>query len=213
MEILFSDIIPSPIPESLIRESEVWGREFTFRKGDKVLVSAESGKGKTTLINIILGLRKDYTGNLLIDNDNIRSFSINKLSQFRKENFSIVPQGLMLFDQLSAWENVQIKNKISNFMPDDEIKGLFEKFGIAEQINKKTRYMSFGQNQRVAIIRALCQNYDFLLLDEPFSHLDNKNRDIIWETLSDYVDKQKAGVLITSLSSNVSDNFTKKITV
>ncbi len=213
MEICFSGIIPFPIPDSLIMNSQIWGREFSFNKNDKILVMAESGKGKTTFINIMLGTRKDYSGKLYINNRDIKEFSINELSMLRKDKFSIVPQGLMLFEQLTAWENIQLNNKISNFFSDDEIIELLTVFDVIDQKDKKCKQLSFGQNQRIAVIRALCQKYEFLLLDEPFSHLDVKNKEKIWNTICKHANRQNAGIVITSLSDDVNNSFTKKISV
>ncbi len=213
MDIFFSNIIPAPIPESIVSKSQVWNKEFHLKKSEKLLVYAESGKGKTTLINIMLGLRSDYTGNLLIDNKDIKLFGLNELSELRKISFSIVPQGLMLFDELSVLENIQIKNRMSNFLSEKEILELLSNFGILEHKDKKAKLLSFGQQQRLAVIRALCQKYDFLLMDEPFSHLDKENKTNIWKIVCEYADRQNAGIVITSLSDNIDNNFIKKLIV
>lgn len=213
MEIKFSEIIPDPIPEKLIEKSQVWGEDFFLNKPDKVLISAESGKGKTTLINILLGTRNDYSGEVLIDKINIKSFDLNTLSNLRKSKFSVVPQGLMLFDDLSVEDNLKIKNNISNHLSQSEIDDLLARFGVADQKLKKAKFLSYGQKQRIAIIRSLCQKFDFLLLDEPFSHLDDRNKNIIWETIEEYAEKQNAGIIITSLSDDIDADFTHKLSV
>lgn len=212
MEITFSKIIPVPIPEKDILQSEIWDRDFILKTGDKVLVFAESGKGKTTFINIILGNRKDYTGELLINGKNIRNFSLSEISRLRKEVFSIVPQGLSLFYDLTVIENIQMKNKIQNFYSYDKILNMLEVLGLKDFENRKTETLSFGQKQRVAIIRALCQSYDFLLLDEAFSHIDTKNAEIAWKLINKEVETQNAGVILTSLHESF-DIKLKKIRV
>lgn len=206
-------IIPLPIPENLIKQSEVWAREFSINDNEKVLIYAESGKGKTTLLNIILGTRKDYNGELCINNKNIKEHSNNELSELRKNKFSVVPQGLLLFDDLSVIENITIKNRILNFLSNEEIESLLEKFGIIDQRNKRVKFISYGQKQRLAIIRAMCQDFRFLLMDEPFSHLDEKNREIVWETVNYYADKQNAGIIMTSLHDDFKFGFNKKMRV
>ncbi len=213
MILKFNGIIPFPIPESLIKQSEVWGREFSINHHERILIYAESGKGKTTFLNIILGTRKDYSGELLINDKNINNHTIFELAQYRRNSFSVVPQGLMLFDELSVMENIMIKNRILNFLSTEEIESLLEKFGIIDQQNKKVKFISYGQKQRLAIIRALCQEFKFLLMDEPFSHLDEKNREIVWETIIQFADKQRAGIIITSLHDDFNFDFNKKMLV
>ena len=106
MEIKFSNIIPAPIPEKDIKQSEIWGRDIILNSNDKFLIHADSGKGKTTFINIIFGTRKDYTGELFINDNNIKDFSQKEISILRKEKISIVPQGLQLFPDLDIIENI-----------------------------------------------------------------------------------------------------------
>ena len=84
-------------------------------------------------------------------------------------------QDLRLFPELTAWENVQLKNQLTGFRKKKEIMWWFEVLGISDKVNDKVSKMSFGQQQRVAFIRTLCQPFDFVFLDEPISHLDEMN--------------------------------------
>ena len=137
MEIRFSKIIPIPIPESNIANSEIWNRDLLFEQNNKYLIYADSGKGKTTFVNIIFGLRKDYTGNVYIDGEDISNFSINQFSQLRKTRLSIVPQGLQLFPELSVLENINIKNRIQNYKTSKQISEMIEKLGLSGFENRK----------------------------------------------------------------------------
>ena len=209
MEIRFSKIIPIPIPESNIANSEVWNRDLIFKQKNNYLIYADSGKGKTTFVNIILGLRKDYTGNVYIDEKNISNFSINQFSKLRKNHLSIVPQGRQLFSELTVLENINIKNRIQNFKTPKQISEMIYKLGLNGFENKKTAKISFGQKQRVAIIRALCQRFDYILLDEPFSHLDTKNSEIAWDLIKTETEEQNASIIITSLKNDFETNIIK----
>ncbi|HOF45539.1 MAG TPA: ATP-binding cassette domain-containing protein [Bacteroidales bacterium] len=209
MEIRFSKIIPIPIPESNIANSEVWNRDLIFKQKNNYLIYADSGKGKTTFVNIILGLRKDYTGNVYIDEKNISNFSINQFSKLRKNHLSIVPQGLQLFSELTVLENINIKNRIQNFKTPKQISEMIYILGLNGFENKKTAKISFGQKQRVAIIRALCQRFDYILLDEPFSHLDTKNSEIAWDLIKTETEEQNASIIITSLKNDFETNIIK----
>ena len=209
MKIKFSNIIPAPIPEKDIKQSEIWGRDFTINPQEKILIYAESGKGKTTFVNIIFGSRKDYSGKLFIDNQDIKDIRPNDLSHIRQFNLSMLPQGLALFDDLSLIENIRIKNRITNYKTEAEIKDMIKLLGLEDLENRKAAKMSFGQRQRTAIIRALCQPFEFILLDEAFSHLDSYNTKIAWELITNEVEKQKAGIVLTSLSSDFNDKLKK----
>jgi ABC-type lipoprotein export system ATPase subunit len=212
MEITFSNIIPAPIPDNDIKKSEIWSRDFKLSSPEEILIYADSGKGKTTFINIIFGLRKDYTGDLLIDNKNIRNFSIAEISNLRKAKLSIVPQGLLLFPELTVIENIIIKNKIQNFQSSEKIAQMLETLGLNGFQNRKAANLSFGQKQRVAIIRALCQSFEFILLDEAFSHLDYTNKFTAWNLIQEEAKRQNAGIILTSLSSEF-DSKTNKMKI
>ncbi|MDY0140570.1 MAG: ATP-binding cassette domain-containing protein [Bacteroidales bacterium] len=209
MEIRFSDIIPVPIPEKDIKQSEVWNRDICFNAAEMILIYADSGKGKTTLVNIIFGNRKDYSGDVFIDGTNVSQMKYDDISVLRRNKLSIVPQGIALFDELSMIENIRIKNRIFNFKTETEISQMIKLLGLEGFENRKAAKMSFGQKQRVSIIRALCQPFEFILLDEAFSHLDVGNTEIALNLIKSEANKQNAGILLTSLSSDFNDELIK----
>jgi ABC-type lipoprotein export system ATPase subunit len=207
MIIDFQGLIPFPLKETNIEASEVWERDISFNSGNTYLVSAESGKGKTTLLHCIYGLRKDYEGEVLIDSEPISALSQNELLKLRKNNISIVPQGLFLFDELSYYENIKLKNRLTNFKTENEIEEMSAKLGMQKFYKQKAKTLSYGQKQRTAIVRALCQSFDFILLDEPFSHLDEKNVELGWNLIKEEAAKQNAGIILTSLGNTYNINF------
>lgn len=209
MEILLSKIIPVPIPGKDVIQSEIWGRDIKINTGDKILVYAGSGKGKTTFINILTGSRKDYTGDLYLNGKNIRNFSLTEIAGLRKNKFSIVPQGLLLFPELNVMENIQLKNKIQNYSSTEKIIRLLAILGLEGFESYKAGKLSYGQQQRVAIARALSQNFDFILLDEAFSHLDENNTKIAWDLILEEAEERKAGIIITSLQDFEAVDFIK----
>jgi ABC-type lipoprotein export system ATPase subunit len=103
----------------------------------------------------------------------------------RSRHIAYLPQELRLFPELTALENIQLKNRLSGFKSDKEIVDLFEKLGIPDKVNSLVAKLSIGQQQRVAIIRTLCQPCDFILLDEPVSHLDNTNNQIVAQLVTE----------------------------
>ncbi|HPG73052.1 MAG TPA: ATP-binding cassette domain-containing protein [Bacteroidales bacterium] len=201
MRINFSNLVPSPLLETNYNDSEVWGRDFSVSGTQKVLVSAASGKGKTTLLNIIIGRRSDYVGSVSIDGQSPLEMSGFEKSILLSRKISMVHQGLALFDELSLWDNIILKNRITKHRNNSEIMQMLQRLQLTEQINQKVKTLSFGQKQRTAIVRALCQPFEFLLLDEPFSHLDDQNARLAWDLIAEELNVHAAGLIITSLGN------------
>ena len=202
MTIRLEKMIPLPLLEQQRNGSGIWGVEsVVFEKGRSYLVEAPSGKGKTSLLSVIYGLRKDYRGNVFLDNTDISGFSGKHWSSIRKERLSFIFQGLELFDELTALDNIQLKNSITEAKSVEEIMNMAGRLGISDFLDKKTGILSFGQQQRVAIIRALCQPFEYLLADECFSHIDNKNSMTAFELIMEECSRREAGLILTSLHS------------
>ncbi len=106
-----------------------------------------------------------------------------------------------LFPKLTLWENIKIKNNLTNFKTDEHILMLIDKLGLSEKKDQLVETLSLGQRQRVSIIRSLCQPFDFLLLDEPFSHLDESNIEILTTILDQELEDQDAGFIMTTLNN------------
>ena len=184
-------------------KSGVWLRETTFRKGEYTLVEAASGTGKSSLCSYVYGYRNDYQGIINFDERNIRSLSVNDWIDIRKHSLSILFQELRIFPELTAIENIQLKNRLTNFKKRKEVLTLFEAIGIADKVNEKAGKLSFGQQQRVAFIRSLCQPFDFIFLDEPISHLDDENGTIMGRLLTEEASRQGAGIIVTSIGKHL----------
>ena len=183
--------------------SDVWHRQTVFQKGKKYLVEAASGTGKSSLCSYIYGYRRDYQGIISFDGENIRKFSVARWVDLRKRSLGMLFQELRLFDELTAWENVQLKNRLTGFRSRKQVKEWFEELGIADKWDQKTGRMSFGQQQRVAFVRTLCQPLDFILLDEPVSHLDDGNARVMARILTEEAAEQGAGIIVTSIGKHL----------
>ncbi len=179
--------------------SEVWNQEVEFKRGGKYLIKAESGRGKSSLCSFIMGYRSDYQGEILFDGENIRSFDVGRLHALRQNSISYLPQGLMLFDELSARENIEIKNDITDFRSAEWIDSALSAFSLSDRGDFPVSKLSFGQKQRVAIIRALCQSADFIILDEPISHLDDKTAATVAEFLQRELQSTNTGLIALSI--------------
>ncbi len=165
-------VLPSVFADNDRLCSDVWNSNVTFERGHVYLMESESGKGKSTFCSYMLGYRNDYSGKISFDHEDIKSFTVSNWCDIRKNHISHLFQELRLFPELTALENVIIKNNLVGFKEEKEIKDWFEVLGIADKLNVPVRYMSFGQQQRVALMRALVQPFDFIIADEPISHLD-----------------------------------------
>lgn len=191
--------------------SEVWLRNVEFERGKHYLISAESGTGKSSLCSYIYGYRIDYSGVMQFDGADIRTLSVEQWCDVRKNHIAYLPQDLRLFPELTAIENIQLKNRLTNFKTEKEIISYFERLGIPEKVNSLVGKLSIGQQQRVAIIRALCQPADFILLDEPVSHLDEANNAIVAQMVTEEAARQGAGVISTSVGNNVKISVDKEL--
>lgn len=183
--------------------SDIWHQQITFSKGKSYLIEAASGTGKSSLCSYIYGYRRDYQGIINFDERNIRSLSVSEWGNIRRQSLSILFQELRIFPELTALENVLLKNRLTNHKKKKEIIALFETMGIADKTDVKAGKLSFGQQQRVAFIRSLCQPFDFIFLDEPVSHLDDENGAIMSRLLTEEAGRQQAGIIVTSIGKHL----------
>ena len=202
MTIVFNSVIPFPLSESDLSQSSVWEKDFTIENGKNYLINASSGKGKSTFVNILFGLRHDYSGTVLIDNRPIRDLSMKGWSELRTLQLASVFQSLDLFPDHTVLENIFIKNRLTDYKTEGEIRNLLEKLEIDRLAESLAGNLSMGQQQRVAIARSLCQPFNWVLLDEPFSHLDDKNIQNAWELIETELKAQSANAIITSLGQH-----------
>ncbi len=193
-------IKPEPIfDDGITVESQIWDSDLRFEKGKYYLVTAPSGKGKSTLLHIIYGLRKDFTGQLKINSLASQEISNEQWSVFRQSRLSIVFQDLRLFQNLSAKANIQLNGQLDGSFDPQKVEQMAKNLGVSDLLDKACHTLSYGQRQRIAIIRALCQPFDFLLLDEPFSHLDEANTMKACQLIDEVVREQKASLILVSL--------------
>ena len=205
--ITLTNVLPHVFANRTDLNSEVWQQNVKFEKGKLYLVEAMSGTGKSTLCSYILGYRHDYTGTVQFDEQDVHDIKVNQWVDIRQHSISHLFQELRLFPELTALENVMIKNNLTNFKTESQIKEWFERLGIADKLDAKVGRMSFGQQQRVAMIRALVQPFDFLLADEPISHLDDNNSRIMGEIMMREAKEQGAGVIVTSIGKHMDLNY------
>lgn len=185
------------------RQSDVWQCNLAMERGKHYLVVAESGTGKSSLCAYLYGYRIDYAGTMRFDRRDIRSLTVEDWCVVRQRHIAYLPQDLRLFPELTAMENVMLKNRLTGFKTEQQIRDWFDLMGIPDKIDSQVSKLSIGQQQRVAIIRTLCQPADFILLDEPVSHLDDANNSVVANLVVTEAVSQGAGVIATSVGNHL----------
>lgn len=202
-------VVPEIFASNKELRSEVWLSDVEFEQGKRYLIKADSGTGKSSLLSYIYGQRGDYRGDILFNDQNILTLSSYDWCMVRQSMLSILFQDLKLFGELTALENVEIKNRLTKTQPTRVIKGWFEELGIADKLKTRADHLSYGQQQRVALIRALCQPFNFLLLDEPISHLDDRNSEVMRDIIIREATRQGAGIIATSIGKHMDMEYNK----
>jgi ABC-type lipoprotein export system ATPase subunit len=199
MIIKIENVIPRFLEKEKVERSGIWNNNIELKKGEKIQIIAPSGSGKTSLIHFLYGLRRDYNGNISIDKKNIALFSSEDYSEVRSKHLSIIFQDLRLFPEHTVLKNIDIKRTLIPFHSQNRIAEMASKLGIENKLGKPVKTCSYGEQQRIAIIRALQQPFDFLLMDEPFSHLDENNRKIATLLIEEEAKKRNAGIILADL--------------
>ena len=175
------------------------GIRIEFRKSEFVSILGQSGCGKTTLLNIIGGLDRYTSGDLVINGKSTKKFKDKDWDAYRNYSVGFVFQNYNLIPHQTILSNVELALTISGVSREERkeraIKAL-EAVGLKEQIHKKPNQLSGGQMQRVAIARALVNNPDIILADEPTGALDTKTSVQIMEILKE-ISKDKLIVMVT----------------
>ena len=179
------------------------GVSFSVEQGEFVAIIGPSGSGKSTLLHILGAVDVPTSGKVIMGGKDVFAQNEEALAIFRRRQVGLIYQFYNLIPNLTALENVQLKNNLTGYKKKKEILAFFEKLGLSDKLNVKTGKLSFGQQQRVAFIRALCQPFDFLFLDEPISHLDDDNSRIMGELIIGEAEKQQAGVIATSIGKHI----------
>lgn len=208
-EIKLKGVVPEIFASRNDLVSDIWNTDVVIERGKTYLIEAASGTGKSSMCSYLYGQRGDYRGTILFDNEDVGTFSINRWCDIRQQSISILFQDLRLFGELTALENVEIKNRITHHRSLEQIKAWFDELGISDKLDARIDRMSYGQQQRVALIRALCQPYDFILLDEPISHLDDRNSDIMRDIILRDAKASGAAVIATSIGKHMNIEYDK----
>ncbi len=203
MVLSLQGLIPVPLREKVMAgKSSIWNNSCVFRQGESVFVQAPSGTGKTTLIHILYGIRTDYEGSVKWEEKTLNIIPADALATLRKSDISVIFQDLRLFPELTTLENLEAKRRLTNSVSEPQVLEWLARLGIREKAHSLGRTLSYGEQQRVAIIRALLQPFSWLLMDEPFSHLDKANTARAIELITEVVQQRNAGMILADLDEN-----------
>lgn len=174
---------------------------FQASTGEIVLLTGESGIGKTTFLEIIAGLRKIDSGKFYYDNQEILSNDDDIMSDFRNKNIGYILQDFALVDDYTVLENIILPVLYSRFFSKEEAilraKSFAVKFYLEKELDKKVRFISGGQKQRVAIIRSLILNPEIILADEPTTNLDKNTFRLVLEMFQELRKQEKIIIIAT----------------
>jgi ABC-type lipoprotein export system ATPase subunit len=207
MQIEFQNVLPKPLVEIARTDESLWNSHVIFESGKRILLNASSGKGKTTFVHTLMGLRTDFSGVVLIDSKNTKSFNTDQWVELRQRKIAVVYQDLQLFPQLTVEENLKLKAELTGSFDIDFAKNKIEFLGLKEKWNQRCGLLSMGQQQRVAIVRALIQPFEWLVMDEPFSHLDQNNTNLCMQLINERCKEINASFILTTLDANDNLNF------
>ncbi len=203
--------MPKPLAGFNHSEESLWGNTVVFDSKQKSLLNASSGKGKTTFTHCLMGLRSDFSGEILLNGENTKSIDLEKWVEIRQRKIAVVFQDLQLFPRLTVEENLKLKVELTGVFDADRTFEKIDFVGLADKWNQKCGLLSMGQQQRVAIIRGLIQPFDCIVLDEPFSHLDKENASKCMQLILERCEEQNAGFILTTLDVNEDVLFDKEI--
>ena len=173
---------------------------YTFKTGKLYTISGRSGSGKTTFINLLGLITKPTKGNILINGKNTKTLNDKELSKIRSEEIGFVFQSFYLNPLLTAKENILLAmyiNNINKNKANDKAKELLKLVGLEDRENHYPKELSGGEQQRIAIARALANDPKIVLADEPTGSLDLENEENIMKLLKDISKKDKCVIVVT----------------
>ncbi len=183
---------------------------LSIKAGEQVAMIGESGGGKTTLLHCIAGIMTPDSGSIEIDSINILKLSESGRDRVRAAKIGYVFQTFNLLPGFSALENVRLGMTFGSRKPDvARAIELLQRVGLGERLHHKPSALSVGQQQRVAVARALANRPRLLLADEPTANIDPSNQQKIIDLIRTCCQQENIGLLLVTHSTVVSDQFSR----
>ena len=189
------------------------GIDLLINSGEKVALMGPSGAGKSTLIHILGLMDKPTSGNVLIDGNDITSFSPAKLAKMRKENIGFVFQFHYLLADFTVMENILMPVWNERKTKKEYALNMLETMGLTDRANHMPNELSGGEQQRVALARALINNPKILFADEPTGNLDRKTGEKIETLMFEMCNKLKTTLLVVTHSQELANLADRQIKI
>jgi ABC-type lipoprotein export system ATPase subunit len=187
---------------------------FSCKKGETLLILGNSGKGKTTLLHLLALLLKPENGSIKLNSKEIGQLSPADAAKMRAENIGIIYQKPHFVASLSVLENLILANYLANKnQQKNKVEKLAETLGFSEHLTKKTSQLSQGEQQRVSIARALMNNPNVILADEPTSSLDDKNCEKVIQLLENQAVNIGAALIIVTHDQRLKNRFVNSVSL
>ena len=186
------------------------GINLKIDKNEFVVILGASGSGKSTLLNILSGLEKSDSGEVVYDNESISDYSEKQLTKFRKDKIGFVFQQYYLLNNLTVEQNVKVGANLAN---NKEYVAIIKDLGLEDKLSKYPNELSGGEQQRVSIARALAKKPTVLFLDEPTGALDEETGRKILEYLLKLKDKSHFTMIMVTHNENIAELANKIIHV
>ncbi|MBI2413713.1 MAG: ABC transporter ATP-binding protein [Deltaproteobacteria bacterium] len=188
--------------------------DLSIKKGETVAIVGASGVGKSTLLNIMGALDKPSSGEVFYKNEPLFKYDDKKLAAFRNRFIGFVFQFHHLLPEFTALENVMLPALIGGAKPIEakaKAEGLLKEVGLGERLNHKPGELSGGEQQRAAIVRALVQNPDVLLADEPTGNLDTRTGEEVFEILLELNASRSTTMVIVTHNERLAGRLTRRL--
>ena len=185
---------------------------FQVRKGEWVAIMGSSGSGKSTMMNIIGCMDKPSVGEVILDGQDITKESQNSLTKIRREKIGLIFQQFHLIPYLTALENVMVAQYYHSIPDEQEALQALERVGLKDRAKHLPSQLSGGEQQRVCIARALINNPEIILADEPTGNLDEANEVMVIEIFKQ-LHKEGATIIVVTHDPEVGDEAMRKITL
>ncbi len=188
--------------------------EITIDRGSHTAILGSSGSGKSTLLQLIAGLRTPQLGNIMIDGEDITKLSSAVIDHIRGKKIGIIYQTSHFVKALNVIENIRLAQQLAGQKANDTfIEDLLNRLGVGSKLRSKAQHCSIGEQQRIAIARALAVRPKLLLADEPTSALDDQNAEEVLNLLKEQADFTDATLLVVTHDNRIKNAFQNNITL
>ncbi|MEM6345431.1 MAG: ATP-binding cassette domain-containing protein [Bacteroidota bacterium] len=186
--------------------------DISCAPGESLLILGRSGTGKTTLLQLLAGIRKPDQGSVFIGQTDLTQMSQRELDLFRGQNIGLVFQQSHFVRSLSVKENLLLAQRLAGVNKDlERIQFLLSRLELADKLDQKTQNLSVGEQQRVAIVRAILNKPRLILADEPTSALDDENCDEVFRLLSIQAQQEEAALIIVTHDNRLKSQVLKQV--